>query len=219
MKILELFSGTGSIGKAFPNDEVISVDIDPHFNPTHTVSIFDFDYKQYDGFCYIHASPPCQYFSIMLKSWYGRKKRVNGEMVIFTKEIHESLVVEISDKLVLKALEIIEYFKPKFYTIENPYSSYYLSLINRPYMTPYKHIVINYCMYDHPVKKPTVIFNNFDLEGKLCDKSHEHLKWGEFNGNAKRLYERYRIPHKLCESIATHIQCKGGCGGCEGCNR
>ncbi len=45
MKILELFSGTGSVGKAFPNDEVISVDIDNRYKPTHLISIFDFDYK------------------------------------------------------------------------------------------------------------------------------------------------------------------------------
>ena len=72
MIILELFSGTKSISKIFEkyNHTVISVDLDNHFKPTHNVSILDFDYKQYKHFDYIHASPPCNEYSINQSSWY-----------------------------------------------------------------------------------------------------------------------------------------------------
>jgi hypothetical protein len=206
MKILELFSGTGSIGKVFPNDEVVSVDNDIKFNPTHNISIFDFDYKQYEYFDYIHASPPCQYFSICQTSWYNREKRINGIMTKYSRELHEKLVEEISDKLVLKTLEIIHYFNPKCYTIENPYNGYDLSLSKRSYMQPYNYCIVNYCMYNYPVKKPTIFFNNFDLQLNKCDKLHKHNSFGILGGGGGNPYSRYAIPSLLCESIKDQIK-------------
>ena len=39
MRILDLFSGTHSVSKVFDKDEIITVDIDPKYNPTHLVNI------------------------------------------------------------------------------------------------------------------------------------------------------------------------------------
>ena len=49
MRLLELFCGTGSIGRAFERRgfEVISVDIDKKAKATHTCDITEFDYRQY----------------------------------------------------------------------------------------------------------------------------------------------------------------------------
>ena len=49
MRLLELFSGTGSIGVAFEKRgfEVTSVDIDPKAKATFTCDILDFDYRQF----------------------------------------------------------------------------------------------------------------------------------------------------------------------------
>ena len=190
MKILELFSGTGSIGKAFPNDEVISVDMNSDFNPTHLVSIFDFDYKQYDFFDYIHASPPCK--------WYSGLQTVN-----------EIMVEEESDVLVKKALEIIHYFNPNYWTMENPMSRSSLALTKRPFMSEYNYTTCSYCMYDYPIRKNTIFFNNFNLQLNDCDKTHIHRTLG--NNDAGReihmtLYEKYRIPHTLCLEIARQIK-------------
>ena len=135
MNILELFSGTHSIGKVFAGENIISVDLDSKFNPTHLVDILTFDYKQYpaDYFNYIHASPPCILYSQSQLSWYNRNKRHNitGEMVLWTKELHQECITE-SDKLVLKVLEILEYFKPKYWTIENPYHHNWCCIHKRP---------------------------------------------------------------------------------------
>ena len=215
MKILELFSGTHSIAKAFPDDEVISVDIDNHFKPTHNISIFDFDYKQYNHFDYIHASPPCLFYSTMNNCWYNRRRKINGEFKIFTKELHKQLVEDVSDKLVSKALEIIEYFKPEYWTMENPYSNSQYSLKNRDIVKHLDYTITDYCMYGHCIKKPTMFFNNFGLELKRCDKNHTHVNWGYFcdNGNPKtnyggkrRIYDRYVIPHELCVEIKNQIK-------------
>ena len=60
MRLLELFSGTGSIGRAFEarNWEAISLDILP--GATITSNIMDWDYKKYPPghFDFVWASPP-----------------------------------------------------------------------------------------------------------------------------------------------------------------
>ena len=207
MKILELFSGTHSIGKAFPNDEIISVDLDPHFNPTECCDILEFDYKKYDEFDYIHASPPCTEYSQNQVSFYGRKRRVNGVLVDFNKTIHEECIKS-SDVLVLKVLEIIDYFKPTYWTIENPRHHNWCSIQKRPFMYDIPYTEVDYCMYDYPIRKPTVFFNNFLLELKCCDKSHTHTKWLDFNPKkgTSRTYNRYVIPHNLCLEIAEQVK-------------
>ncbi len=47
MNVLELFSGTGSVGKCCKELgwDVVSVDIEKKFNPTDLCNIIDFDYK------------------------------------------------------------------------------------------------------------------------------------------------------------------------------
>ena len=56
MRLLELFSGTGSICKELPG-EVISVD--KQGSPTHKTCILEWDYKIYpsDHFVFVWASP------------------------------------------------------------------------------------------------------------------------------------------------------------------
>jgi len=212
MKILELFSGTHSIAKAFPDAEIISVDIDPHFDPTHNISIFDFDYKQYEHFDYIHASPPCRWYSQIQMTHYNRERVINGEKVMYNADINLKMCEIESDLFVKKALEIIHHFNPQFWTMENPKSNSKVGLHKRPFMSDYKYTEVHYCMYNYPVKKQTIIFNNFNLELKLCDKTHTHKS---FCNNKMRkkgqginftLYERYRIPHDLCLEIKKQIK-------------
>ena len=50
------------------------------------------------------------------------------------------------DIFVKKALEIINYFKPSYWTIENPYSTNPFALHKRPYMSEYKFSIGGYVM-------------------------------------------------------------------------
>ena len=48
-RLLELFKGTGSVGKVFAANgyKVISVDFDSKYNPTHNTDILEFNYRKY----------------------------------------------------------------------------------------------------------------------------------------------------------------------------
>ena len=98
MRILELFSGTGSIGEAFQKEdwEVVSLDVSKTGGATICCDFMVWDFKTLPPghFDAIWASPVCTHYSC------ARTKA--GTPRDF----------EWADGLVLKTLEIIEYFNP-----------------------------------------------------------------------------------------------------------
>ena len=218
MNVLELFSGTGSVGKVC-NElgwNVISVDLE--LPATHECDIMDFDYKQYpkDFFSIVWASPPCTNYSKLQDCWVGRKRKG----VIYTKEIQEEEMKN-DDKLVLKTLEIIDYFNPEVWFIENPAGS---RMKERPFMKYFDNYVVDYCMYSNwGYRKRTRIWTNKkDWNNLMCDGSgacgNMVGKLHKTNlGNADRFkranilninkyagltqQERYRIPEDLIFSL------------------
>jgi len=167
MNVLDLFSGTGSVGKCCKELGWDVVSVDMLLPATHQVDIMDFDYKQYpkDHFQLIWGSPCCTEYSQLKKCWYGRKLK---DGTIFSKEIHEEKMKE-SDKLIYKTLEIIDYFNPEYWFIENPLST----LKNRDVLKDKFYHIVDYCMYsDWGYKKRTCIFTNKkDWNAKICDNN------------------------------------------------
>ena len=165
MKVLELFSGSGSVTKVCKllGYDVVSLDIE--FDATHKVDILDFDYKQYsqDEFDIIWGSPPCTYYSVLQRSWIGKTKK-DG---IYTLEKLEKDLQD-SDKLVEKTLEIINYFNPQLWFFENPQTG---TLKNRDVVKDIPYYDVDYCMYsDWGYRKRTRIWTNKkDFIPKKCD--------------------------------------------------
>ena len=153
MRLLELFSGTGSVRKAIGDkyDEVISIDILTKFKPTEVSDILEWDYKKYPvgHFDVIWASPPCTEYSI-LKNNQGLNTNI-----------------EKADKIVLKTLEIINYFKPSKWFIENPQTGL---LKKRPFMKDILYNDFDYCKYSNwGYRKRTRIWTNQIKKNSLCD--------------------------------------------------
>ena len=168
IRVLELFSGTRSIGKVCDQLGWSSVSVDLILPADHQVDIMQFDYKQYpkDAFDIIWASPPCTEYSNLQSCWLGRMKK---DGIIYTKEIMENNMDE-ADKLVLKTLEIIDYFDCEYWFMENPQTG---KLKNREIMKDIPFYDVDYCMYsDWGYQKRTRIWTNKkDFNNKLCDKS------------------------------------------------
>ena len=114
-RLLELFCGTKSIGRAFEAAgwEVVSLDIVSKFEPTILCDIRSWDYALFPPghFDMVWASPVCTEYSRALTM---RPRRL-----------------EEGDALVLRALEIMEHFDPLMWVIENPATGL---LKTRPFM-------------------------------------------------------------------------------------
>ena len=105
-RLLELFKGTGSVGRAFEalGWDVTSLDIDPKANATYTCDIADFDYRCIDVHVdVIWASPNCTKYSVCR-----------------TLGLEDDL--QSSDALVRKTLEIAEALGSPPFFCENPYT-------------------------------------------------------------------------------------------------
>jgi hypothetical protein len=107
MNLLELFSGTKSVGKVAGQlgYEVISLDLkDADIN----CDILNWDYTIYPtgSFHVIWASPPCNTFSFLRLSNIGR----HG----FTKDKIQDDIDNIGLPILRNTEEIINYFKPQY---------------------------------------------------------------------------------------------------------
>ena len=198
MRLLELFSGTGSIGRAFRSQgwEVHSLDIEP--GATIVSDIMHWDYRQlppghYD---FIWASPPCTEYSIART----RAKRPRD--------------FERADAVVEKTLEIIEYFAPIFWLLENPQTGY---LKNREIIAGLPWRDVTYCKYGYPYKKQTRLWGHFPftlrpacsrkdpcgrVEGGRHPGTAQRFDQG-YSGQRRTLQELYSIPPELCDHIAA----------------
>ncbi len=212
IKVLELFSGTGSVSKVCDKLGWESVSVDMILPADHQVDIMEFDYKQYpkDYFQVVWGSPPCVNYSKLQDSWLGRKRK--GE--IYTKEVQEKEMKH-DDRLVLKVLEIIDYFKPDMWFIENPAGS---RMKDRPFMKELPNYVVDYCMYsDWGYRKRTRVWTNKkDFTPKLCNKNCGNMIGNLHRtnlGNSERRkincekgpgrLEAYRVPEDLIISLFT----------------
>jgi len=200
MRILELFSGTGSVSKVCKelNYEVISVDISSKYHtPTILANIMEWDYKTFPTghFDMIWASPPCQTFSYLRHCHIGRTLKHSKEP--FTME---QLINDIETKglpILRKTQEIIEYFKPTYWFIENPVGRMQNYINN---VKPYR---VDYCAYaDWGYKKPTHIWTNKVFIPKVCFHKKHKINIGHpAETESLTLANRYRVPPNLIKEL------------------
>lgn len=212
MRVLELFKGTGSVSKVLEpgGHEIVSLDILKKFNPTHLCDILDFDYKQYPPghFDIIWASPECKIYSQLQTTNVGPTRKYKS-----MEELNQAR--QENSKYVEKVLEIIDYFKPKEWYIENPWNS---AMKNLPCMKELTSVRFDYCRFGFDYKKPTRIWTNRDdLENHPCtcpNRQHRHRIGITTPGqiyaggvaDTTNTLDRYRIPEKLLRHLfAKHL--------------
>jgi site-specific DNA-cytosine methylase len=150
MKVLELFSGSGSIRKVAEKrgHEVFSID----FLPFKGVDLFGLrdmeDVKPSDipwEPDFIWASPMCQSYSLAAISHHRNKDR--SPKTPFAAK---------SDRVVMNTLSLINAFPDAHYYIENPNAT----LQKMPFMKGMHRVTVWYCQYGDIAAKPTNIFSN-----------------------------------------------------------
>lgn len=191
MLILDLFSGTKSVKKITDTLgwDYISLDNCKKFNPDICIDILKWDYKNSNlKPTIIWASPPCITWSIAT-----HKHRTLPDLKPKTKEAKEA------ELLVKKTIEIIQWFKPKYYIIENPRGR--LRHFPPIKKLPFRNTMY-YGNYGAKVSKPTDFWTNYDLWKEEKPKS-QLVKWSYMKGN--RFINRNQIPSLLIFKLFTKL--------------
>jgi site-specific DNA-cytosine methylase len=194
MLLLELFKGTGSVGKVAKRMgmEVISLDFDEKFKPDIVSDILKWDYKSIPTPDIIWASPPCNTFSILA---YSLKERDTETAEPFSDRAKQGTAI------LYKTLEIIKYFikkNPKLnWVIENPRGM----MRKDKYMKDLYRETTSYNQYGDKRWKPTDFFSNIDLGLKPSLKPKEMTTIDSLT-----LKERYAIPPKLVRAILDKLK-------------
>ena len=205
MRVLELFAGTGSIGKAFEKHghKVYSIEWDKDFENIDWYEDIGKITAQdiIDRFGHpdvIWASPDCTSFSIAAISHHRRKNLETGNLDPVSD------YAKFCDNVDQHVLDLIRELKPKYWFIENPRGG----MRKMTWMQGLPRYTVTYCQYGDTRMKPTDIWTNHpDTKFKTpChngDPCHEPAPRGSKTGTQglKGSIDRSRIPDKLCEHI------------------
>lgn len=204
MKVLELFSGTRSIGKAFEANghEVFSIDYDRKFEADSHIDIEELTsewvLEHFGQPDVIWASPDCTTFSIAAISHHRTKNEETGSLD------PKSDYARKCDRVDQNVLKIIDELKPRFWFIENPRGG----LRKMSWMQGLPRYTLTYCQYGDTRMKPTDIWTNhpdpkFKPACKNGDPCHVRAPRGAKTGTQglKGSKERSRIPDDLCRHI------------------
>lgn len=177
VRVLDLYSGTGSLAKAlslWPGSfKVTQVELNPDYalaaicDPPealekHIVAdALTWSPEEAGPFDVVWASPPCRTYSRLQNRW---SKTVQARELLMQAE---------GDPLVKRALAIIEETKPAVWFLENPLSG---ALSKRPFMQGVPYTDVSYCHYGShsapwPYRKDTRIWTNLQhWQGRVCKK-------------------------------------------------
>ena len=152
--IIDLWSGTGSATAAFrelTNARIITVDINPEFNPTICIDILDLTVEMLraeigeDQVVFIWASPDCSVFSVA--NFHA------GHFHPDTREAQTDKAKEMI-KRVKHTLQLIDEIDPPTWVLENPRGL----LRKMPWMRGIPRHTVTYCQYGDDRMKPTDLF-------------------------------------------------------------
>lgn len=205
LKILELFAGTRSIGKAFEakGHEVFSVEWDKSFENINLHADIgsltaDDVLEKFGKPDVIWASPDCATFSVAAISKHRRKNPSTGNLDPISD------YAKFCDAVDLNVLKLIGELNPCLYFIENPRGG----MRKMAWMQAIPRYTVTYCQYGERRMKPTDIWTNhpdpqFKPPCKNGDTCHDAAPRGSQTGTQalKNAKEKGVIPKALCQHI------------------
>ena len=209
LKVLELFAGTRSIGKAFEEagHEVYSIDWDTQHKDIDwyvdigTVTKEDI-LQRFGKPDIIWASPDCTTYSVAAISRH-RVREPNGNLKGVTEYAMKC------DTYNEHLVQLIKDLNPKFYFIENPRGA----MRKMNFVNGLPRYTVTYCQYGDTRMKPTDIWSNhpnpdFKEPCKNGDKCHTPAPRGSRTGTQalKNKIEKAKIPYELCKHIVEISQ-------------
>lgn len=205
MRVLELFAGTRSIGKAFEaaGHEVYSVEWDKKhpnidwYADIGTITAEDI-LERFGQPDVIWASPDCTSYSIAAISHHRTKTENSLEP--------KSDYAKFCDAVNQNVLKLIRELAPKYYFIENPRGG----MRKMSWMAELPRHTVTYCQYGDTRMKPTDLWTNHPSPKfkPMCKNGmpcHEAAPRGSKTGTQglKGSVERSRIPEELCKHIVS----------------
>ena len=199
MRIWDLCSGTGSVSRVWreAGHETLTLDIDPKCSPDICTDIMSWEYTDFalEPPDFIHCSPPCTHYSIA-RSKAKTPRDLEG-----------------SDAIVQRCLDIIHYWRPRYWVIENPQTG----LLRKRSVVegiPFKDV--DYCMYQDPplYRKRTRLWTNLTWTPRALCTHKNHLMTAQ-KGPSRRtgqlvagdncsLQTLHSIPFALIREIMEH---------------
>ncbi len=208
LKVLELFSGTATVSRAFreAGHKTITVDLDPSLKSDFCMDVDLLEAGTFLKFGWVPdivwASPPCNYFSVLNlgKNWNGDRS---------PKSDNAKAALRSLDHLV----RLIRDLKPKYYFIENPRGM----MRKMGALNGRKRYTVTYCQYGEPYMKPTDIWTNCKVwkPAASCgygDSCHVSVPRGSNKGIQGMSNSRVRakIPRLLAEEIVKACEVQNG---------
>ena len=153
MRIWDICCGTKSVSNVWreAGHQTLTLDIDPKCMPDICTDIMSWEYTYFglEPPDVIWCSPPCTHYSIA---------RTNAKT---------PRDLEGSDKIVQRCLDIIAYWRPKFWIIENPQTGL---LKTREVIRGVPFVDVDYCAFGAPYRKRTRLWTNCTwLPSKRCE--------------------------------------------------
>ena len=185
MRIWDICCGTKSVSNVWKDHghETLTLDIDPKCMPDICTDIMSWEFTDFSlepPDC-IWCSPPCTHYSIART----RAKTPRD--------------LEGSDKIVQRCLEIIAYWRPRYWVIENPQTGL---LKTREVIRGVPFVDVDYCAFGAPYRKRTRFWTNCTwTPSKRCEhgRSRHPKQVSDFT-----LAMRHSIPVPLTEELINY---------------